>query len=227
MSKATPLNIVLDSDPQQIVFAGRGAAPITLTLTNDDSRDAASVLINAVRGDLLTKNDLALTTEELNGGGYKIIDEAWVECRLAAPDAWQPIDDWATPFDLGSLAAGASVSFEMQVNVPIANTDAGRMCFALMVSSKPADEPQVTSVTIDQASFAIIEGGTDTATATVVADVGADDSVVWTSNNTAAATINVSTGVITAVAAGVAIITALANANNRIKSSRLAVISAI
>jgi uncharacterized protein YjdB len=101
------------------------------------------------------------------------------------------------------------------------------MCFALMVSSKPADEPQVTSVTIDQASFAIIEGGTDTATATVVADVGADDSVVWTSNNTAAATINVSTGVITAVAAGVAIITALANANNRIKSSRLAVISAI
>jgi uncharacterized protein YjdB len=221
-----PLDITMDSDPQQLFFAGKGASEYDITLTNNDTRNAASLLINACRADLLNKGDLTLTDEEKNGGGYKLIDEKWVECRLTALDAWQAIDDWATPFDLGPLAAGADVSFQIRVNVPTANTDSGRVAFALMVSSKPADQPQVTSVTIDQDDFSITEGNTDTATATVVADVGADDSVVWTSSNTAAATINVSTGVITAVAAGTAIITAMANDNNRIKSSRMAVISA-
>lgn len=225
MTKAVPLDIVLDSDPQQIVFSGRGASPVTLTLTNNDTRAAASILINAVRGDLLTKNDLTLTTEELNGGGYKIIDEAWVECRIASPDAWQPVDDWATPFDLGALAAGASVSFEVQVNVPTSNTDSGRVAFAVMISCLGADEPQVTSVTIDQASFSLPEGDTTTATATVVADAGADDSVAWTSNNTAVATINITSGLITAISGGSAIITATANDNFRKKSSRLAIIA--
>ncbi len=221
-----PLDVTMDGDPQQLFFAGKGASEYDITLTNNDTRNAASLLINACRADLLNKGDLTLTDEEKNGGGYKLINEKWVECRLTALDAWQAIDDWATPFDLGALAAGASVSFQMRVNVPASNIDNGRVAFALMVSSKPADEPQVTSVTIDQASFSLTEGDTTTATATVVADAGADDSVAWTSNNTAAATINVSTGVITAVAAGVAIITAMANDNNRIKSSRLAVISA-
>lgn len=225
MSKATPLDIVLDSDPQQIVFAGRGAAPITLTLANNDSRNATSVLINAVRGDLLTKNDLTLTTEELNGGGYKIIDETWVECRLASPDAWQPIDDWSTPFDLGALAAGASVSFEVQINVPTANADAGRMCFALMISASTGEDLRVLSVTIDQASFAVDTGATTTATATVVADVGADDSVTWSSSDTNIATVDIDTGEIIGVAAGQAIITAASVVNALACSTRYVVVA--
>lgn len=226
MSKETPLDLVLDTDPQQIIFAGRDATPVSLTLTNNDSRNAISVLVNAVRGDLLTKNALSLTTEELTGGGYKVIDETWVECRIASPDVWQPVDDWATPFDLGALAAGASVSFEMRVNVPTADTSAGRMCFALMISASTGEDLRVLSVTIDQDDFTINEGDTTTATATVVAESGADDSVVWTSSDTDVATINISTGEITGVAAGSTVITAESNSNRNVKSSRFAVISA-
>jgi len=225
MSKETPLDLVLDTDPQQIIFAGRDATPVSLTLTNNDSRNAISVLVNAVRGDLLTKNALSLTTEELTGGGYKVIDETWVECRIASPDVWQPVDDWATPFDLGALAAGASVSFEVQVNVPTADTSAGRMCFALMISASTGEDLRVLSVTIDQDDFTINEGDTTTATATVVAESGADDSVVWTSSDTDVATINISTGEITGVAAGSTVITAESNSNRNVKSSRYAVIS--
>lgn len=220
-----PLDVTMDGDPQQLFFAGKGASEYDITLTNNDTRNAASLLINACRADLLNKGDLTLTDEEKNGGGYKLINEKWVECRLTALDAWQAIDDWATPFDLGALAAGASVSFQMRVNVPTSNIDNGRVAFALMVSSKPDDEPQVTSVTIDQASFSLTEGDTTTATATVVADAGADDSVAWTSNNTAVATINITSGLITAISGGSAIITATANDNFRKKSSRLAIVA--
>lgn len=222
-----PLNITLDSDPQQLFFAGKSAVGHTLTLTNNDTRAAESVLINAARADLLTKNDLSLSAEEKAGGGYKLIDEKWLECRLAAPDAWQPVDDWATPFSLGALAAGASVSFEIRVNVPTANADSGRVAFAIMISSKPATEPQVASVTIDQPVFAVDIAATSTATATVIAETGADDSVAWYSSDTSVATIGITSGMITGISAGVANITAISNANSRVKSSRLAVVSVV
>lgn len=222
-----PLNITLDSDPQQLFFAGKSAVGHTLTLTNNDTRAAESVLINAARADLLTKNDLSLSAEEKAGGGYKLIDEKWLECRLAAPDAWQPVDDWATPFSLGALAAGASISFEIRVNVPTANADSGRVAFAIMISSKPATEPQVASVTIDQPVFAVDIAATSAATATVIAETGADDSVAWYSSDTSVATIGLTSGIITGISAGVANITAISNANSRVKSSRLAVISVV
>ncbi len=222
--KASPLNITLDNDPQQIVFAGANAAPITLTLTNNDSRDATSVLVNAVRGDLLKKNDLTLTPEELAGGGYKVVDEEWVECRFGDPDAWQPIDEWTTPFDLGGLLSAASVSFEMRVNVPAASTDVGRMCFAIMISATAGEDVRTLSVTIDQTDFAITTGDTDTATATVTTDPGGDPGITWTSSNSAVATIDGS-GVITAIAAGTAVIEAYSNTNPIARSSRFVVVS--
>ena len=222
-----PLNITLDSDPQQLFFAGKSAVGHTLTLTNNDTRAAESVLVNAARADLLTKNDLSLSAEEKAGGGYKLIDEKWLECRLAAPGAWQPVDDWATPFSLGALAAGASVSFDIRVNVPTANADSGRVAFAIMISSKPATEPQVASVTIDQPVFAVDIAATSTATATVIAETGADDSVAWYSSDTSVATIGITSGIITGISVGVANITAISNANSRVKSSRLAVISVV
>lgn len=224
MSKELPLDIVLDNDPQQIVFAGANAAPITLTLTNNDTRNAISVLVNAVRGDLLKKNDLILTPEELTGGGYKVVDETWVECRFGDPDAWQPIDEWATPFDLGALAAGDSVSFELRVNVPTASADVGRMCFAIMISATAGEDLRVLSVTIDQAGWALTTGDTTTATATVSADVGADDSVNWSSSNSGAATIT-NAGLITAVAPGTSVIEAVSVVNSVARSSRFVVVS--
>ena len=66
----------------------------------------------------------------------------------------------------------------------------------------------VTSVALDKASLALVEGDTATLTATVKPDNATDKTVTWSSDNTAVAT--VADGVVTAVAEGNAKITAKA-----------------
>jgi uncharacterized protein YjdB len=213
MGNETPLDIILENDPQQLIFSGADADEITLTITNSDTRNAESVLVNIVRADLLNKSDLSLSAEQLAGAGYQMIDDTWFECREAAPDAWEPIDDWATPYDVGALAAGASASFEVRINRPTLAADAGRICFAIMISSKPADIPAVTGISIDQSSAYAIISATTTLTATVTGAVGYDDTVAWTSSDAAVATIGAATGIASGVGIGRARITATSVAN--------------
>ncbi|OQB17516.1 MAG: Bacterial Ig-like domain (group 2) [Parcubacteria group bacterium ADurb.Bin192] len=215
-----PLNIVLLNDPQQLVFCGKDAAPITLTIKNEDTREAVEVRVNIVRGDLLKPADLTLTQDELIGGGYKVIDEGWLECRLNSLSSWVAVDEWDNYLDLGSLPAGDSVSFDVRLNVPSNNTDNGRMCFAIMISSKPETQPQIRGVTIDQTGYDIYLTETETATASVVAEPGADTAVQWTCSNPAVATVDISSGVITAVGSGRAVIKAASNQNQRFYSTR-------
>ena len=66
----------------------------------------------------------------------------------------------------------------------------------------------VTSVDLDKASLALVEGDTATLTATVKPDNATDKTVTWSSDNTAVAT--VADGVVTAVSEGTAKITAKA-----------------
>lgn len=225
MGNEIPLDIILENDPQQLIFSGADADEITLTITNNDTRNAESVLVNIVRADLLNKGDLSLTAEQLAGAGYQMIDDTWLEVRESAPDAWEPIDDWATPYDVGALAAGASASFEVRINRPALSDDAGRICFAIMISSKPADVPQVSSIVIDQTAPSVAQGATSTLTVTVTADVGADESVTWTSSDDSVFTVD-SSGIITGVAEGSAIVRAVSVANPIKKSSRFVQVSA-
>lgn len=226
MSKEKPVNLTLVNDPQQIVFSGANAAPLTLTLRNDDNRDAKSVLINVVRGDLLKKDDLTLSPEELTGGGYKVVDEMWVECRLTELDEWQAVDQWDAPFDLGMLEKGDSISFQLRVNVPTNSADVGRMCFAIMISASTGEDVRVNSVTIDQPGFSLSVGDSTQATATVDAQVGADDSVDWWSDAPDVAAVDVD-GNIEAIAPGKGVIRAVSAVNSAAKSSRFIVVDDI
>jgi len=219
MSKEKPVNLTLVNDPQQIVFSGANAAPLTLTLRNDDNRDAKSVLINVVRGDLLKKDDLTLSPEELTGGGYKVVNEMWVECRLTDLDEWQAVDQWDAPFDLGMLEKGDSISFQLRVNVPTNSADVGRMCFAIMISASTGEDVRVNSVTIDQPGFSLSVGDSTQATATVDAQVGADDSVDWWSDAPDVAAVDVD-GNIVAISPGKGVIRAVSAVNSAAKSSR-------
>ena len=73
----------------------------------------------------------------------------------------------------------------------------------------------VTSVTTTIPSPVSLQvGGTTTVTATVLPDNATDKVIVWSSGNTAAATVNPSTGKVTAVAAGTATITGTSNDNS-------------
>ena len=78
-------------------------------------------------------------------------------------------------------------------------------------SVTPAEKVAVTSITLNKATAPMLIGGTETLTVeTVAPDNATDKTVTWTSDNTAAATVDESTGAITGVAAGTATITATA-----------------
>ncbi len=68
----------------------------------------------------------------------------------------------------------------------------------------------VTSIALSKTTTSIPVGSTETLTATVTPSTAANPGVSWTSNNSAVATVNASTGQITAVAKGTATITATA-----------------
>lgn len=224
MSKELPLQLVFENDPKQLVFANTENSVVALSIKNEDTRTAYGLKINVVRGDLLLAGDLTLEDDSKIGGGEKVISGKWVECRLASPDAWQPVDDWATGFELGDLAPGASIAFEIRINLPTGNTDIGRMCFAIQASAASGEDLRVTSVVIDQAGWTLTTGDTTTATVTVSADVGVDDSVNWSSSNSGAATIT-NAGLITAVAPGTSVIEAVSVVNSLARSSRFVVVS--
>ena len=78
----------------------------------------------------------------------------------------------------------------------------------------------VTGVNLNPTSATLTVGGTETLTATVAPDNATDKTVAWASSDTSVATVE--NGVVTAVAAGTAIITATSNAD-RTKSASCAV----
>ncbi|GEM_PF-5900898 len=71
------------------------------------------------------------------------------------------------------------------------------------------DPEKVTSITLDNTSLSLTVGGTQQLTATVLPEDAADKSITWSSSDTAVATVN--NGLVTAVSAGTATITAAAN----------------
>lgn len=225
MSKEQPLNITLNNDPQQLVFTGRNTEPVYFSLTNNDTRDAISVRVNVVRGDLLKKTDLTLTDEELLGGGFKIIDEGWAQARILEADSWTVIDEWDSALELGALPSGDTKGFWFQLNVPTDNTDNTRMCFAIMISTNVEQEPQVTSLVIDQPVFNVLVGGSMNGTATLSGALGFSTDVDWFSSNTDIFTVESTEGdpttcTITGVALGRAVLKAISGYNPRFGSSR-------
>jgi uncharacterized protein YjdB len=77
----------------------------------------------------------------------------------------------------------------------------------LITSCKSDDTVAVGSVSVDHVSLSLIPGEQVTLVATVSPDDADDKSVTWSSNNTDVATVDASTGVVTAVSAGTATIT--------------------
>ena len=81
--------------------------------------------------------------------------------------------------------------------------------YAITVKMNPK---KVSSIYLNKTSASLLIGGTVTlSTTNVYPDDAVDKTVTWSSSNTSVATVNASTGVVTAVAAGSATITATAN----------------
>lgn len=90
--------------------------------------------------------------------------------------------------------------FWAQVDIALANAEFGRLF------GTPVDTIDPTSVSVSPVTVSIEEGSTTQLTATVLPANATNKSVTWSSSNTDVATVN-SSGVVTAVAEGSAIIT--------------------
>ena len=80
--------------------------------------------------------------------------------------------------------------------------------YAITVKMNPK---KVSSISLNKTSANLAIGGTVELSATVSPSDAVDKSVTWSSSNTSVATVNATTGVVTAVAEGTATITATAN----------------
>ena len=151
--------------------------------------------------------NLVMNTETFSGNdpnGYTLagVPEGWLV--IAAGDTVTITDGVTTP-----ITAGAPVTI-----VPSGNRRAIKS-ITLVDEFSP-----VTSITLNKTSTTIYKGSTETLSVTNVLPANATDpTVTWSSNATGVATVNATTGVVTAVAAGTATITATANDGSGVTAS--------
>ena len=97
---------------------------------------------------------------------------------------------------------------EGTATITVTTADGGKTATCEVTVTQPAETP-VTSVTLDKTRLTLDVGGSDTLTATVKPDDATNKAVTWSTSNEKVATVN--NGVVTAVGAGTATITAVAS----------------
>ena len=118
---------------------------------------------------------------------------------------WKSLDPkYATVDENGVVTAVSAGMATISVT-----TDDGKKTANCHVTVKAKIIP-VTGVSLDHTSLTLIEGESETLTATVAPENATDKSVTWKSSNTSVAAVS-SSGVVTAKAAGVATITVTTN----------------
>lgn len=129
----------------------------------------------------------------LDEATIRYIDQVGAEDGAIAFDAFAPMD----------------LKNEGTYKVYIGGGDLDEATFIGTLSTDIPAAPSVKSVTIDQAAPTVEEGKTVALTATVV-DADAEYTLAWASDNTAVATVDAATGVVTGVKEGTANITVTA-----------------
>lgn len=117
---------------------------------------------------------------------------------------WESSDTKVVTVDNGLVTAVA----EGTATITVTTADGGKTATCEVTVTPPAKTP-VTSVTLDKTRLTLDVGGSDTLTATVKPDNATNKAVTWSTSNKNVATVN--NGVVTAVGAGTATITAAAS----------------
>ena len=137
----------------------------------------------------LTEGDTATLTYEISPLSASIKNVSWSS---------------STP-SVATVESGRVQALAEGTTLITVTTEDGNKSASCVVTVKPK-VINVTGVTLDKTSLTMIEGDTQTLTATVSPSNATDKSVTWSSNNTSVATVS-SSGVVTARVAGSAIIT--------------------
>jgi len=205
-----PYDVTFSPNLSGLTIAGRNASATRITVTNNDSRDIPEVRINVLRADLMPSNTMFEAAIVKDGAGEKVVTEKWVQAKMSTDVAYTPIDDWSSPIAF-TLASSETKAFDIKLVIPDTITVQGKISFSLLVSFLANTEPKITSISIDGTPLPnIVATNNTTLTATIVADAGANTAITWTSSNKDVFTVN-SSGVVTAVDVGKAIVTAISS----------------
>lgn len=99
---------------------GSATSDTIITVKNgSNSKNAAHVLLGAIRADYLLTAPAGEDTDTTNERGGELVAEQWLEARLFATDAWAQVGETPSEsFDVGALAAGASKAVRLRLNIP-------------------------------------------------------------------------------------------------------------
>ena len=108
--------------------------PVTLRLHNGETLiNTSTNLLMASRADMMISAFAGEDSDVSNVMGQELIDESWLEARLGIAGAWTALNGWSSKLDLGAVLAGAYVTFQVRLNIPVGATTIGAMgfCFGL------------------------------------------------------------------------------------------------
>ncbi|MBX9856393.1 MAG: Ig-like domain-containing protein [Gemmatimonadaceae bacterium] len=175
-----------------------GSATITaLSVVDTTKRGTASV--DVVNGVVV---QVSPSTATLRVNEQRVLT-ATVQAEVGQSTAvtWRSSNPSVASVSGGGVVSGVAVG--SAVITAVSAQDTTRRASATITV-----EPRVLSVNLNPASASLSSGGTQQFTATVVADPGANTAVTWRSSQPAIASVS-SSGLVTAMSAGSAIITAV------------------
>jgi hypothetical protein len=187
---------VTSHDPEQLA---QGELEQVVVLPSSDSPQTpavTSVTINEPNQSVVVGGTFTFTATVATVGG-------------ADPSvAWSSSDPAVATVDTNGLVTAVAVGTATITATSV--FDATKSATVTVTVTATLPTPAINSVTIDQGDQSLAVGGTFTFTATIDAVGGANPSVAWSSSDPAVATVDTN-GLVTAVAAGTATITATSN----------------
>ena len=182
------------------------------TLTNNGTIDNSGTLPDNINGNGTVNHAPTITTDNLPNGTEGTSYSQTLTATGTAPITWSIAED-------SSLPAGLSLGADTGVISGIPTAD-GTFNFTVTATNAYGSDSKeftltidqqgtihVTSVSLDKTSLELTEGGTGTLIATVEPNNATNKNVTWESSNTSVATVDAN-GLVTAVSAGTATITA-------------------
>ena len=186
------------------------------TLTNNGTIDNSGTLPDNINGNGTVNHAPTITTDSLPNGTEGTSYSQTLTATGTAPITWS-VTSGSLPTGLtlnestGLISGTPTTAGTSTFTVKAAN-DYGSDSKELSIIIDEQTDVPVTGVSLNTSTLNLIEGGTDTLTATVEPNNATNRNVMWSSDNPSVATVN--NGVVSAVSEGTATITVTAQGDS-------------